>query len=474
MTITGKTLVEWNIPSGPYYKSMIETAQNLENAGFDKDYIYNEIIKMIPETIDMKTDGIPFEIFLDPENDDERSNLQSVITHMDALMKLPTVVKGAVMPDSMPSGSALGTIPVGGVIVTKDAIHPGMHSADICCSMAISIFEKNDDVKKVLDTAMKVTHFGYGKRSKSEVRRYKELMNLLSKFENNSFLKDLTDQAESHFMTQGDGNHFFYVGSLESSGQMAIVTHHGSRGLGAQLYKLGMAAAKRHTAILAPNVPEHNAWIDATSEIGKSYWEALQLVREWTKMNHYAIHDSMSNKLGNSVVDRFWNEHNFVFKRDDGLFYHAKGATPSFDGFSADDDGRTLIPLNMSEPILITKHSNNEKAMGFAPHGAGRNFSRSEHERRLKTEFNSDARGLSDRDRKIIIERETAGLDVRFYTGSADLSELPSSYKNAKAVQEQIQKYNLATVSDRVLPLGSIMAGNLPKPWKDKKKNANK
>ena len=27
--------------------------------------------------------------------------------------------------------------------------------------------------------------------------------------------------------------------------------------------------------------------------------------------------------------ERFWNEHNFVFRKSDGLFYHAKGATPT-------------------------------------------------------------------------------------------------------------------------------------------------
>lgn len=32
--------------------------------------------------------------------------------------------------------------------------------------------------------------------------------------------------------------------------------------------------------------------------------------------------------------DRFWNEHNFVFRRSDGLFYHGKGATPAFDNWT--------------------------------------------------------------------------------------------------------------------------------------------
>ena len=75
----------------------------------------------------------------------------------------------------------------------------------------------------------------------------------------------------------GDGNHFAYVGHLKSTGHAALVTHHGSRGLGAQLYKRGMAVARKHTAIHAPN-PDQNAWIKASSEYGRAYWEALQIV----------------------------------------------------------------------------------------------------------------------------------------------------------------------------------------------------
>ena len=174
----------------------------------------------------------------------------------------------------------------------------------------------------------------------------------------------------------GDGNHFAYVGHLKSTGHAALVTHHGSRGLGAQLYKRGMAVARKHTAIHAPKIPGHNAWIKASSEDGRAYWEALQIVRLWTKANHHAIHDLTATKIGNGVADRFWNEHNFVFRKADGLFYHGKGATPNWSGFSNDDDGRTIVPLNMAEPILVLKHRDNKDALGFAPHGAGRNVGR--------------------------------------------------------------------------------------------------
>jgi hypothetical protein len=60
--------------------------------------------------------------------------------------------------------------------------------------------------------------------------------------------------------------------------------------------------------------------------------------------NHHAIHDLVADHLRLHARDRFWNQHNFVFRRSDGLFYHAKGATPAWPGFAHDDSGLTLIP----------------------------------------------------------------------------------------------------------------------------------
>lgn len=486
MLVNGNTLKSWGVPSGKRLGELLGVAKSMELNGKNPD----EIRVFVEDALavdraavtaqqarwaDVRTNALPISVFLEPEDEDEENNLRAVMAHMDNIARLPTVESLAVMPDSMPSGSQPGTIPVGGVVATRGTIHPGMHSADICCSMAITVFNRDEDVSRVLDEAMKVTHFGLGKRAKSEVRQHIELKDILKRFEGNRYLDDpkVYDAAENHFMTQGDGNHFLYVGHLESTGQLALVTHHGSRSLGGLLYKFGMAAAKKHTAIVAPRIPEHQAWLDIEHETGREYWDALQTVRLWTKANHYAIHDGIAKRLGNKVVDRFWNEHNFVFEKD-GLFYHAKGATPSYDGFSPDDDGRTLIPMNMSQPILIAEHANSEATHFFAPHGAGRNFSRTEHNRRLARKHGEEkafeeTRKLSPRVSKIALEEETQGLDVRFYTGAPDTSELPSSYKSAEQVERQIAKHGLANIVDRVLPGGTIMAGEVEQFWRKKK-----
>jgi RNA-splicing ligase RtcB len=454
--ITGKTLIQWGVDpkgKGKWFGEMIDFANSLRDDGLSDHAIQEQIRQMepvLPPEIPYRTNKIPFEVFLEPESVVERDNLAAVTKCMDELMRVPTVVSGVVMPDACPAG----TIPVGGVVATKDAIHPGFHSADICCSMAITVFKRKDDPKKLLDAAMNVTHFGPGGRKRDP---FVMSAGLVQDFRDNRFLSDAVDLGNSNLGTQGDGNHFLFVGTLRSTGQLAMVTHHGSRGVGALLYKRGMAVAKRHTSIVSPRTPQGAAWIDANSDEGRAYWDALQIARQWTKENHFGLHERIARMIGNRIDYQTWNEHNFVFQRDDGLFYHAKGATPSFKGFSKDDDGRTLIPLNMSQPILIAEHRDKKEALGFSPHGAGRNYSRTQHMRLLS----DDPRGISDRDKQTIFERETKGLDIRSYLGRPDLSELPSAYKSAEQVQGQIRKHGLAEVVDYVDPYGSIMAGEI-------------
>jgi tRNA-splicing ligase RtcB len=441
--ITGKTLIDWGFTPGKWFKQALYAAQNMEKAGHDHDTIFKQLQADMPVELLPRTNSLDFNLFLEPENDVEKDNLAGVITAMDALMRTPTIVSGAVMPDACPAG----IIPVGGVVATKDAIHPGFHSADICCSMAITVFRRDDDPKRLLDIAESITHFGPGGRK--DIPMSKELHQA---FQGNRFLSDLEETGDYAMGTQGDGNHFLFVGRIRSTGQLAMVTHHGSRAVGAHLYNRGMRVAERHTRIVSPKTPKQAAWIDANSDEGRAYWDALQIIRDWTKENHFAIHDRVAQRFGNAVEQRWWNEHNFVFRRDDGLYYHAKGATPNFRGFAADDQGLTLIPLNMAEPVLIASHVDNKGSLGFAPHGAGRNMSR--------TAYLRDVVG-----NRPIEELMPKDIDVRFFQEKPDLSELPQAYKSADQVRRQIVKHSLGEVVDYVDPYGSIMAGNDGKDW---------
>lgn len=67
-----------------------------------------------------------------------------------------------------------------------------------------------------------------------------------------------------------------------------------------------------------------------------------------------------------------------------------------------------------------------------------------------------------------LMAAQTKGLDVRFFCGIPDVSELPGAYKNAATVRRQIASFGLADVVDEIMPIGCIMAGDWQRdaPWR--------
>lgn len=455
--INGRDLMEAGMEPGKWFGGAIAEANRILSEGGEMHAAMEAARSFQPgPALALKDSGdVVIHANIRAENELEQDNVDRVKETMRVLARTPVVRAGAIMPDACPAGP-LGTIPVGGVVVSE-AIHPGMHSADICCSMAISVLP-GVSPKALLDAVQSVTHFGPGGRAAG--LQLAPSAGVMEAFQGNDFLRGLREPALAHFATQGDGNHFAYVGTMKSSGETVLVTHHGSRAPGALLYKKGMTVAERFRQKLSPETLKGNAWIPADTQEGEDYWQALQIVRAWTKENHFAIHDMAAAGVSARVADRFWNEHNFVFRKADGLFYHGKGATPAFDGWASDATDLTIIPLNMAEPILIVRGADAANGLGFSPHGAGRNLSRSQHKRMLD--------GRTDEE---VFAEETKGLDARFFSGVTDVSELPSAYKNAKAVRAQIAEYGLAEVVDEVVPYGSIMAGDWEKnaPWRRKR-----
>ncbi len=455
-TITGNTLIEMGYMPDKWFKEALRHINEQQLSAEDMLH-YLESFKSGP-VLDLFEKPKPFALNIRAEEPLEQDNVEAVIATMKEVMKTPTVINGAIMPDACPTGG-VGTIPVGGVVVAKNAIHPGMHSADICCSVMLTDYGKVAP-KTIMDIARKVTHFGPGGRDRETQFRFPK--ELLDDFESNAFLNDqnMIKVARAHLGTQGDGNHFLFVGQSAKTGNTMVVTHHGSRGVGAKLFKKGMSIAEKFRRKLSPGTLKQNAWIPFDSEEGQTYWEALQVIRKWTKQNHLVIHNEIATQAGIDFENRFWNEHNFVFK-DGEAFYHAKGATPLDEKFMPDITGPRLIPLNMAEPVLIVEGATTETNLGFAPHGAGRNMSRTQH-RKTK----------EDQTIEEVFAEETAGLDVRFFSDEIDITELPSAYKDASSVRAQMEEFGLGVVVDEVKPYGSIMAGDWQKnaPWKQRRR----
>lgn len=447
---TGQDLIRMGYSPAPWFGKVLEYFKENPQEFYAGEMTKEIIEGFIPKwkVVVPHEKPVSYDKFIDVEGDEELTNLISVEEAMDSVMIAPTIVSGAIMPDACPAGGK-GHIPVGGLAVAENAIHPSYHSADICCSVMITGYGSNEP-KRILDLVHNLTDFGAGPRKKEKKfelpQQFIDLMN-----ENPFFGMKAKAMAKSHLGTQGDGNHFAFVGTSKKTGETCLVTHHGSRGLGAEVYKAGMACAEKWRKKLCPSLHPMNAYIPYDEEDGRLYWEALQLVREWTKLNHEVLHEGVKEKVKFTSKLHFWNEHNFVFKKGN-LFYHAKGSTPMLDEMIPDNDtGLRLIPLNMAEPVLIVSNHPKNKT-GFAPHGAGRNLSR--------TAFLK--KGLDQ-------SKEIEGLDIRFYFDNPDMSELPSAYKNAQQVKDQIVKYNLAVIEDEIMPYGCIMAGN--RQYKDYENN---
>ena len=466
--ITGKDLMELGFEPAPWFGDVLETAN-------EKNYSLSQTARMAGKIVaDLKAEhdaklarqtplrenATPFEFNITVEHEEEEENVVAVRSTFEELMRTPVLETGAVMPDACPAGPH-GTIPVGGVIAARNAILPGAHSADICCSMTATLVDGVTPAE-LLDAIHSVTHFGPGGRKRHE--EFELPRTLREAFAENRYLSDakLIARARSDFGTCGDGNHFNYVGTSEATGKTTLVSHFGSRGPGALLYKMGMKVAEAFREDLSPETLKENAWIPTDTPEGKDYWDALQLIREWTKQSHARLHDAALEAIGAkaTISDRLWNEHNFCFREEDEdgvLIWHAKGATPIHTPLLPDTTGTQIVPLNMASPILFIQGERNSNNLGFAPHGAGRNLSRSRHKKRLE--------GESD---EAVFERETQHIDARFYSNRIDVSELPSAYKNADRVRADMKKFNLCTVTDQIIPHGGIMAGDceFDAPWR--------
>lgn len=481
--ITGKDLLAWGWKPGPHFKAALARAAELVADGLDDDTIRARLEAerpAAPAVLRRRAHGT-YAVAIEATDDEDAANIAAVRAHMDALMTLPVIEQGVVMPDACPAGNAVGTIPVGGGVASR-GIHPGFHSADICCSMHVSLYPDTTPAATFLDAVQAVTRFGPGGRRPEHW--VADPITDEIEATRNPFLTGLAHRAKAQLADQGDGNHFAYLGrltvddalvvKLRGAGQtlladavsghaavLALVTHHGSRDLGAQVYKRGVEAAAAWTSVVCPGVGPHQSWLDPVTDQGELYWQALQYVARWTKRNHQLIHERTAARLGIDEVASFGNEHNFVWRRGD-LFFHGKGATPAWH----DEAGHPLlgvVPLNMAEPVLLTLGADNAACASFSPHGAGRNKSRTRLLRELGLSGLAPDAYLA-RSRQLLDE-QTAGLDVRFFFDRPDVSETPMAYKSAATVRSQIAQFELADIAAEITPLGCIMAGDYDKPW---------
>jgi tRNA-splicing ligase RtcB len=192
-------------------------------------------------------------------------------------------------------------------------------------------------------------------------------------------LKDA--KAHPQLGTSGSGNHFVEFGTLtidqadlglEPGSYLALLSHSGSRGSGAQVAQHYSRLAMDLHPELPPDL-RYLAWLDMDGEPGQEYWAAMNLMGKYAAANHAVIHQKVARALGAQVLAGVENHHNFAWLEEhDGrqLYVHRKGATPAGRGVLG------VIPGSMATPGFVVRGKGNAPSLESASHGAGRVMSR--------------------------------------------------------------------------------------------------
>ncbi len=330
---------------------------------------------------ELKVERVPFIIYGENDIDDKTKH------QFYQALKLPVSVQGALMPDAH-YGYGL---PIGGVLATDNAVIPYGVGVDIGCRMSMTIFDAPASFfngrTHQLENLLK-DHTKFGMYETHAIKHDHPIMES-SLFREIPLLKKLKTKAYQQLGTSGGGNHFVEFGVVTitandlSAGQagadvppgeyFALLTHSGSRGLGANIAKHYTQMAVKQCPL--PRQVQHLAWLDLKTHDGQEYWNAMNLAGEYAKACHDDIHARLSKRLGLRMLMTIENHHNFAWKENvDGkeCIVHRKGATPAGKGQLG------IIPGSMLAPGFIVRGLGNTSSVNSASHGAGRVFSRSE------------------------------------------------------------------------------------------------
>jgi tRNA-splicing ligase RtcB len=362
------------------------------------------------------------------------------VKQMDNACALPVAVMGALMPDAHVGYG----LPIGGVLATDNAVIPYAVGVDIACRMKLTVYDckantlagQRDRLANIIESE---TRFGIGCEFKQ--RREHDVMD--EDWSVSPVTQRLRDKAWAQLGTSGSGNHFVEFGAftvdaeqaqalgIEPGEYLALLSHSGSRGTGAQVCEFySKRAMARHEHL--PKELKHLAWLSLADADGQEYWAAMSLMGRYAAANHALIHRHIARKLGTDVILDIENHHNFAWKEiheaggeEREVIVHRKGATPAGIGVLG------IIPGSMASPGYVVRGKGLPESLHSASHGAGRAISRT----KAMQSFTWSAT------KKLLAER---GVELL----SAGLDEVPGVYKDIHTV--------MAAQSDLVEVLGQF------------------
>ena len=346
---------------------------------------------------------------------------------MKQACRLPNAVAAALMPDAHVGYG----LPIGGVLATEGVVIPYAVGVDIGCRMKLSILDIDvaaltKNPSRFEDALERGTRFGIG--SAHETKQDHPVLD--QDWSVTKLTREKKDLAHKQLGSSGSGNHFVEFGSftltkpdgelgLEAGTYMALLSHSGSRGVGASVCSTYSGIARARLPKEYSDDFGYLAWLELDSEAGQEYWAAMNLMGDYASANHDVIHRLVSKILGARIITGVENHHNFAWKEiHDGkeLIVHRKGATPAGEGQLG------MIPGSMATPGFVVRGKGKPESLSSASHGAGRCMSR---------------RAGRDKYTWKAVRQDLETKGVRVISAGAD--EAPGVYKNIHEVMDAQQ-----------------------------------
>lgn len=297
--------------------------------------------------------------------------------------RLPISVHGAVLPGRQAGWG----LPVGGVLATRDSVIPRAVGRDVGCRVHLSIFpeasvgiERPAGRSRVRRTAGPWIRFGLdgclsnpGGDPIFDDPGWSRLP-LLSRYR---------ERTRQRFGSSGTGNHFVDFGVVRVEGGvvpdkpeggrfLALLSHHGSRGLGEAITAHFHQQARRQRGDL-PRELRDWAWLELDSCEGQDYWAAMELCLRTTEASHRWLHANLARELELGPSWSHSSPHNFASReiwRGQKVVVHRKGAIR----LGPEEFG--VICGSQTAPTLLVHGTDSDEALHSASHGLGREMSR--------------------------------------------------------------------------------------------------
>lgn len=335
----------------------------------------------------------------------------------------------AVMPDCHLGKGAT----VGSVVPTIGAIIPAAVGVDIGCGM---IAVKTKFTKDQLPTDLSNLRVGIERRiplsagnfntkiTESAQKRIDELEEMAE-----IDYEDIGRKWKSSLGSLGSGNHFIEV-SIDEEDTVWLFLHSGSRGIGNKIamkhIKIAQSLMEKYHIQL---VDKDLAYLAEGTKEFDEYIRDMNWAQHFAFLNREEMMDRVLTELSYTMygedgrieeMERINCHHNFTQKEHHlgkNVWLTRKGA------ISADEGKLGLIPGSMGTKSYVVKGLGNPLSFNSAPHGAGRNFSRTEARRRYTMED---------------LEKSMEGKEWR--KTDAFIDELPQAYKDIDLVMENAKE----------------------------------